>query len=156
MVCLLLLLQSKKGKKHNNSHKNYSHKKHKRYRTNFVKPNDFYAKKKHVKQRLGQGKCFNCGKPGHFSKDCKQKPGKLKNKFNMLNINDKEQEEFFRILESKNLFDSLEDDFSSSDSCYQFAIDSSDSPNIKIGSRDSCCNVIKSVKLSPRVKRMKN
>ena len=24
--------------------------------------------------------------PGHFSKDCNQKPGKLKNKFNMLNI----------------------------------------------------------------------
>ena len=34
---------------------------------------------------------------------------------------------------------------SSSDSCYQSAIDSSDSPNIKIGCRDSCCNVIKSV-----------
>ena len=64
----------------------------------------------------------------------------------MLNIDDKEQEELFRILESKNLSDSLEDDFSSSsDSCYQFADDSSDSPNIKIGCRDSCCNVIKSV-----------
>ena len=37
-----------KGKKHDKSHKNYSHKKHKRYRTNFVKPNDL---KKHVKQR---------------------------------------------------------------------------------------------------------
>ena len=75
----------------------------------------------------------------------------------MLNIDDKEQEELFRILESNNSSNSLEDDFSSSsDSCYQSATDSSDSPNIKIGSRDSCCNVIKSVKLSPRVKRMKN
>ena len=50
---------------------------------NFVKPNDFYAKKKNVskrydKQRSSKGKCFNCGKPRHFSKDCKQKPGKLK------------------------------------------------------------------------------
>ena len=64
----------------------------------------------------------------------------------MLNIDDKEQEELFRILESKNLSDSLEDDFSSSsDSCYHFADDSSDSPNIKIGCRDSCCNVIKSI-----------
>ena len=52
----------------------------------------------------------------------------------------------FRILESNNSFDSLEYDFSSSsDSCYQSANDSSDSPNIKIGCRDSCCNVINSV-----------
>ena len=32
----------------------------------------------------------------------------------MLNIDDKEQEELLRILESNNSFDSLEDDFSSS------------------------------------------
>ena len=64
----------------------------------------------------------------------------------MLNIDDKEQEELFRILESNNSSDSLEDDFSSSfDSCYQSADDSSDSPNIKIGCRDSCCNIIKTI-----------
>ena len=64
----------------------------------------------------------------------------------MLNIDDKDQEELFRILESNNSSDSLEDDFSSSlDSCYQSTTDSSNSPNIKIGCRDSCCNVIKSV-----------
>ena len=140
-----------KGKKHDKSQKNYSHKKYKKYKTNFVKPNDFYAKKKNVskkcgKQRLGKGKCFNCGKPGHYSKDCKQKPSKLKNKFNMLNINDNNQEELFRILESNNSSNSLEEDFSSSsDSRYQSADESSDSPNMKIGCRDSCCNVIKSV-----------
>ena len=40
----------------------------------------------------------------------------------------------------------MEDDFSSSfDSCYQSTDDSSDSPSVKIGCRDSCCNVIKSV-----------
>ena len=84
-----------KGKKHDKSHKTYSHKKYKKYKNNFVKPNDFYAKKKNVskkydKQSLGKDKCFNCGKPGHFSKDCNQKPGKLKNKFNMLNIDNKD------------------------------------------------------------------
>ena len=83
-----------KDKKHDKSYKNYSHKKYKKYKMNFVKPNDFYAKKKNVfkkydKQKLGKGKCFNYGKLGHYSKDCKQKPGKLKNKFNMLNIDDK-------------------------------------------------------------------
>ena len=64
----------------------------------------------------------------------------------MLNIDNKDQEELFKILESNNSFDSLEDDFSSSsNSCYQSADDSSDSSNIKISCRDSCCNVINSV-----------
>ena len=46
----------------------------------------------------------------------------------MLNIDNKEEEELFRILESNNSSDSLEDDFSSSsDSCYQSVDDSSDS-----------------------------
>ena len=64
----------------------------------------------------------------------------------MLNIDNKDQEELFKILESNNLSDSLEDDFySSSFSCYQSANVSSDPPNIKIGCKDSCCNVIKSV-----------
>ena len=67
----------------------------------------------------GKGKCFNCGKPRLYSKNCKQKPGKLKNKFNILNIDDKDQEDLFWILESKYSSDSLEDDFSSSsDFCY--------------------------------------
>ena len=64
----------------------------------------------------------------------------------MLNIDEKEQEELFQILESNNSSDSLEDDFSSSsDSCYHSADDSSNSPNVKIGCRDSCCNVIEFV-----------
>ena len=64
----------------------------------------------------------------------------------MLNIDDKDQEELFWIIESNNSSDSLVEDFSSSsDSCYQFADDSFDSPNIKIGCRDSYCNNIKTV-----------
>ena len=53
----------------------------------------FVFLKKYDKQMSSKCKCFNCGKPGHFSKDCNKKPSKLKNKFNMLKINDKEQEE---------------------------------------------------------------
>ncbi|KAK9994918.1 hypothetical protein SO802_024621 [Lithocarpus litseifolius] len=136
-----------KKEKHDKSHKNIHHKKG---RTNFVKPSDFYDKKKtvskkYVKQNPAKGKCFNCGKPGHYSKDCKEKPGKLKNKLTMLNINDKDQEDLFKILESNNSSDSLKDDLSSSDSCYHSADESSDSPNIKLGCKDSCCNTIHSV-----------
>ena len=67
----------------------------------------------------------------------------MKNKLNMLNINDNDQEELFQILESTNLTDSLEEDFSSSsDSIYHFSSETSASPNIRIGCRDSCCNTI--------------
>ena len=40
-----------KGTKHDKSYKNYSHKKYKKHKTNFVKPNDFYAKKKNVTKK---------------------------------------------------------------------------------------------------------
>ena len=124
MVCPLLLLPVKKGKNMIKVTKIIAIKNIKNTtktkKRNSVKPNDFYAKKKNVskkcdKKKSGKGKCFNYGKPGHFSKDYNKKPGKLKNKFNMLNIGDKEQEELFRILESNNSSDSLEDDFSSFD-----------------------------------------
>ena len=36
------------GKKHDKNHKIYSHRKNKRYKNNFVKSNDFHAKKKNV------------------------------------------------------------------------------------------------------------
>ena len=77
----------KKGKKHDKSHKSYSHKKYKKYKNNFVKPNDFHAKKKNVSEKYDK------------------QPDKLKNKFNMLNIDNKDQEELFKTLESKNSSD---------------------------------------------------
>ena len=56
--------------------------------------------KKKDKQKPGKGNCFNYGKYGHISKDCNKKPGKLKNKLNMLNINDSDKEDLIRILKS--------------------------------------------------------
>ena len=67
---------------------------------NFVKPNDFHVKKKNVSEKYNE------------------QPDKLKNKFNMLNIDNKDQEELFKILESNNSSDFLKDDFFfSSNSC---------------------------------------
>ncbi|KAL4643357.1 hypothetical protein ACB092_02G086400 [Castanea dentata] len=87
-----------KGKsKRDKVYKNHSHKKHIRYITNFVKPNDFYAKNKSA-----------------FKKYDKQRSGK-------------------------------EDFSSSSNSAYHSCSETSSSPNVKLGCRDSCCNVIKSV-----------
>ena len=77
-----------------------------------------------------------------FSKDCKQKPGTLKNKLNMLNINDNDKEDLFRILESRSSASSKDDFLSSTDSDYHSNSETSDSPNIKIGCRDSCYNTI--------------
>ena len=74
MVCPLLLLPGKKGKNMIKVTKIIAIKNIKKY--NSVKPNDFYAKRKNVSkkydtQRSGKGKCFNCDKSRHFSKDCK-------------------------------------------------------------------------------------
>ena len=95
MVCPLLLLLGKKGKNIIKVTKIIAIKNTKTTLLNLM---IFMLKRKNVskkydKQRSDKGKCFNCGKPSHFSKDCNQKPSKLKNKFNMLNIDDKEQEE---------------------------------------------------------------
>ena len=75
----------------------------------------------------------------------------------MLNIDNKDQEEFFKILESNDSSNSLEDDFSSSsNSCYQSVDDSSDSPNIKIGCEIHVVMLLTLLILSLRVKKTKN
>ena len=40
-----------------------------------------FKEKKRIIVNARKCKCFNYGKSGHFSKDCNQKPGKLRNKF---------------------------------------------------------------------------
>ena len=60
----------------------------------------------------------------------------------MLNINDNDKEDLFRILESRSSASSKGDFLSSTDSDYHSNSETSDSPNIKIGCRDSCCNTI--------------
>ena len=64
MVCPLLLIPGKKGKNMIKVTKIIAIKKYKKYKHNFVKPNEFYAKKKNIskkydKQKSGKGKCFN-------------------------------------------------------------------------------------------------
>ena len=69
-----------KGKKHDKSHKIYSHIKYKRYKNNFDKPNDFHVKKKNISGKYKQ-------------------LGKFKNKFHMLKIDNRDQKELFKILD---------------------------------------------------------
>ena len=75
----------------------------------------------------------------------------------MLNIDDKDQEELFKILESNNSTNSLEDDFSSSsDSWYQSPIDSSVHLILKLVVEIPVAMLLNLLILSLRVKRMKN
>ena len=63
----------------------------------------------------------------------------------MLNINDSDKEDMIRILESRSSDSSSSSDndiLSSTDSSYHSTDETSDSPNIKIGCRDSCYNKI--------------
>ena len=60
----------------------------------------------------------------------------------MLNINDNDKEDLFWILESRSSASSKDDFLSSTDSDYHSNSETSDSPNIKIGCRDSCCDTI--------------
>ena len=56
------------------------HKKYKRYKNNFDKPNDFHVKKKNVSGKYKQ-------------------LGKFKIKFHMLKIDNRDQKELFKILD---------------------------------------------------------
>ena len=87
---------TQKGKKHDKSHKIYTHKKYKRYKNNFDKLNDFHVKTKNVSGKYKQ-------------------LGKFKIKFPMLKIDNKDQKELFKILDdfsSLDLLNLLKVDFS--------------------------------------------
>ena len=63
----------------------------------------------------------------------------------MSNINDNDKEDLIRILESwssNSSSSSNNDILSSTNSSYHSTNETSDSPNIKIDCRDSCCNTI--------------
>ena len=73
-----------KEKKPDKKHKIYSHKKYKRYKNNFVKSNNFHAKKENVSEKYKQ-------------------LSKFKNKFNMLKMDSKNKKELFQILDDFSL-----------------------------------------------------
>jgi hypothetical protein len=99
------------------------------------KSNKYYKKhdtKKFDKKKI---KCFKCNKYGHFANDCK-----VKQKINQLQINDKEKEDLYKLLELRNTNsenDILLDEIESSSSD-EYSSPSS-SPDIKLGCTDNCC-----------------
>jgi hypothetical protein len=95
--------------KHNND--KYQKRKFWKKSKNF-KPNEYYNKnkrfvknsnkhyKKHDNKKFDKKKIkyFKCNKYGHFANDCK-----VKQKINQLQINDKEKEDLYKILELRNI-----------------------------------------------------
>jgi hypothetical protein len=102
------------------------------------KPNKHYKKYDNKKFDKKKIKCFKCDKYGHFANDCK-----VKQKINQLQINDKEKEDLYKILELRNT--DSENDISSdeieSSSSDEYS-SSSSFPNIKFGCNDNCCKSI--------------
>ena len=107
-----------------NKNKRFSKKSNKHYKK--------YDNKKFDKKKT---KCFKCGKYGHFANDCK-----VKQKINQLQINDKEKEELYKLLELRNTDSETEispnEIETSSD---EYSSSSSSTPDIKIGCTDNCC-----------------
>jgi hypothetical protein len=131
-------------KKSKNFKPNEYYNKNKRF---VKKPNKHYKKHDNKKFEKKKIKCFKCDKYGHFANDCK-----IKQKINQLQINDKEKEDLYKILELRNIDnenDISPDEIESSSSDEYSS--SSSSPDIKLSCTDNCCkskNVItKSLKV---------
>jgi hypothetical protein len=86
------------------------------------RPDKIFRKHKRSKTvKTSKGKCFNCGKKGHYAYKCPNPPNKLKNKINSLNIDEEEKNDLFRILQSQDYSDSDSsyiNEVTSDDSCY--------------------------------------
>jgi hypothetical protein len=121
--------QRKIWKKRKNFQPNEHYNKNKRFSK---KSNKKYDNKKFDKKKT---KCFKCGKYGHYANDCK-----VKQKINQLQINDKEKEELYNLLELKNTDSENEispDEIESSSD--EYSSSSSSTPDIKFGCTDNCC-----------------
>ena len=128
-------------------HKKRTHAKY--YRKQKFKTDDFYKKGKSkstgkpISKELG--KCFNCGKNGHFRSECKQKAKTL---INTLVSDQASKNEIFKLLE----LDHSDSESSSSSSDHEIhqiyqsssepsraSSSSSSGPDIGMACKDSCC-----------------
>jgi hypothetical protein len=107
-------------------------------------PSKIFRKHKRSKTvKIFKGRCFNCGKKGHYTDKCPNPPNKLKNKINSVKIDEDDRNDLFRILQFQDYSDSDssydDETISSDDSHYHSASESSSKDVFKIGCSKSCC-----------------
>ena len=117
-------------KKSKNFQPNEYYNKNKRFNK---KSNKHYKKHDNKKFDKKKVKCFKCNKYGHFANDCE-----VKQKINQLQINDKEKEDLYKILELRNTDSENDIDEIESSSSDEYS-SSSSSPDIKLGFTDNYC-----------------